>query len=252
LNTSLNANNQIGYAVSLVRNVSTNTRGILLSSLPATTGGSSVYYLHDLFGSAAPSVAPSVLPTVPPTVSPSGSPTAEPTLTPSARPSASTASLFSYKVVAEIHFNLIDFPGLNESYVAGTKSEVLEEAVKTHEFDRILSYYATINDATQLLNSSISHVVVTSSVLPAPSNAEEAAGLSDGEVAGLVIGITFGFILLVGFVYLSVLKVRSKHASDTPVSIPKIPSTNDMNIEVDITTVYDNQANNLGSSNVNL
>jgi hypothetical protein len=89
LNTSLNANNQIGYAVALMRNVSTNTRGILLSSLPSTTGISSVYYLHDLFGSAAPSVAPTVLPTVSPTVSPSGSPTAEPTLTPSARPSAS-------------------------------------------------------------------------------------------------------------------------------------------------------------------
>jgi hypothetical protein len=34
--------------------------------------------------------------------------------------------LFSYKVVAEIHFNLIDFPGLNESYVAGTKSKGLK------------------------------------------------------------------------------------------------------------------------------
>jgi hypothetical protein len=37
-----------------------------------------------------------------------------------------SVSLFSYKVVAEIHFNLIDFPGLNESYVAGTKSKVLK------------------------------------------------------------------------------------------------------------------------------
>jgi hypothetical protein len=53
-----------------------------------------------------------------------------------------TASLFSYKVVAEIHFNLIDFPGLNESYVTGTQSKVLMEAVKTHEFDRIISYYS--------------------------------------------------------------------------------------------------------------
>jgi hypothetical protein len=67
-----------------------------------------------------------------------------------------------------------------------------------------IELFLIINDATQLLNSSISHVVVTSSVLPAPSNAEEAAGLSDLEVAGLVIGITFGFILLVGFVYLCV------------------------------------------------
>jgi hypothetical protein len=44
-----------------------------------------------------------------------------------------TASLFRYKVVAEIHFNLIDFPDLNESYVAGTKSKVVMEAVSSIE-----------------------------------------------------------------------------------------------------------------------
>jgi hypothetical protein len=125
-------------------------------------------------------------------------------------------------------------------------------AAKTHEFDRIISYYATVNNATQLLNSTISHVVVSSSVLPVPGNTEEVEGLSGGQVAGLVIGITFGFILLVGFVYLSVLKVRSKHASDTSVGISKAPSAKERDIEVDIMIVYDNQASNRGLSNVKL
>jgi hypothetical protein len=49
-----------------------------------------------------------------------------------------SVSLFSYKVVAEIHFNLIDFPGWNESYVAGTKSKALMQSMESHEFDRIM------------------------------------------------------------------------------------------------------------------
>jgi hypothetical protein len=122
-----------------------------------------------------------------------------------------TVSLFSYKVVAEIHFNLIDFPGLNESNVAGTKSKGLMEAVKTHEFDRIISYYATVYNASQLLNSTVLDVVVTTPVVPVPSDSsDEASGLSDGQVAGLVIGVTIGTMLLVALVYLLLARVRSK------------------------------------------
>jgi uncharacterized membrane protein len=109
-----------------------------------------------------------------------------------------TVSLFSYKVVAEIHFNLIDFPGLNESYVAGTKSKVLVEAVKTHEFDRIISYYATVNNATQLLNVTTADIIVTTTVVPVPVTSSTKKTLSAGQIAGMVIGIILGAIL-VGF-----------------------------------------------------
>jgi hypothetical protein len=119
-----------------------------------------------------------------------------------------TASLFSYKVVAEIHFNLIDFPGLNESYVAGTKSKVLVEAVKTHEFDRIISFYAAVNNATQLLNVTTADIIVTTTVVPVPVTSSSEETLSDGQIAGLVIGIILGAILVAFIIYCGLVKRR--------------------------------------------
>jgi hypothetical protein len=150
-------------------------------------------------------------------------------------------ALFSYKVVAEIHFNLIDFPGLNESYVAETKSKVLMDAVKTHEFDRIISYYATINNATQLANNvTVSGVSITATVVPVPSDSGDDEDLSDGQLAGLVIGVTLGVILLGGLAYLSVLKFRSEKYSN----YGKIPGTSEREIAVDILKVYEEGKDN--------
>jgi hypothetical protein len=148
-------------------------------------------------------------------------------------------ALFSYKVIAEIHFNLIDFPGLNESYVAGTKSKGLMEAVETHEFDRIISFYATINNASQLMsNVTVLDVIVTTTVIPVP-NSEEDSGLSDGQVAGLVIGITVGTILLSGLVYFLLLKVRSKQsAEDSVARYGTVPAAGDAEITVDVSQIY--------------
>jgi hypothetical protein len=161
-----------------------------------------------------------------------------------------TASLFSYKVVAEIHFNLIDFPGLNESYLAGTKSKSLMEAVKTHEFDRIISYYATINNVSQLMgNVTVSDVVVTATVVPIPATSEnDDVTLSDGQVAGLAVGITVGAILFSGVVYLSLLKVRSESGQPSDC---KVEGVNEGDISVDIVKVYNNfdPAENLGLTN---
>jgi hypothetical protein len=116
--------------------------------------------------------------------------------------------LFSYKVVAEIHFNLIDFPGLNESYVAGTKSKGLIESVKTHEFDRIISYYAAVNNATQLLNLTTTDIIVTTTVVPVPGTSASEDALSDGQIAGLVIGIILGTLLLLFIIYCGLAKKR--------------------------------------------
>jgi hypothetical protein len=100
-----------------------------------------------------------------------------------------TAALFSYKVVAEIHFSLIDFPGLNESYVAGTKSNVLSKAITTHEFDRIISYYERpyYYKAVQLMNSvTASDVTITISIIPA---ADDSSGSKDDLTVGEIVGI---------------------------------------------------------------
>jgi pyruvate/2-oxoglutarate dehydrogenase complex dihydrolipoamide dehydrogenase (E3) component len=69
---------------------------------------------------------------------------------------------------------LIDFPGLNESYVAGTKSKGLMKTMESHEFDRIISYYAIMNNATQLMsNATVSDVMVTTTVVPVPTASGE-------------------------------------------------------------------------------
>jgi hypothetical protein len=124
-----------------------------------------------------------------------------------------SVSLFSYKVVAEIHFNLIDFPGLNESYVAGTKSKVLMHSMESHEFDRIISYYATINNATQLMsNATVVDVTTTTSTIPAPGDSPSGSkeNLVVGEVVGIVVGAVAGACLLTVLIYLALVQSRSQ------------------------------------------
>jgi hypothetical protein len=159
----------------------------------------------------------------------------------SSRLLATVVSLFSHRVVAEIHFNLIDFPGMNESYVAGSKSKDLTKAMKTHEFDRSIFYFATMNNATQLLfNATVLDVIVTTSVVPVPNSSDEDPGLSDGQVAGVAIGIVMGVILLSGFLYLSVLKVRSEQSSDDPVAnYDKVSGAKEEEIAVEMAQVYE-------------
>jgi hypothetical protein len=160
-----------------------------------------------------------------------------------------TAALFSYKVVAEIHFSLIDFPGLNESYVAGTKSNVLFKAITTHEFDRIISYYATINKAVQLMNSvTASDVTITISIIPA---ADDSSGSKDdltvGEIVGIAVSAVVGAFLLTVLIYFAMVQSRSQSEARrsipmveldyTPVSISERVARSD-NAMVDITKVY--------------
>jgi hypothetical protein len=162
-----------------------------------------------------------------------------------------TASLFRYKVVAEIHFNLIDFPGLNESYVAGTKSKGLMQVMESHEFDRIISYYATIHNVSQLMNNvTASDVTVTTSIIPAPGDSSSGSkkDLTAGEIVGIVVGAVAGASLLTVLVYLAVVQSRSQSEARrslpmveldyTPVAISERVARSDNNTMVDITKVY--------------
>jgi hypothetical protein len=158
-----------------------------------------------------------------------------------------SVSLFSYKVVAEIYFNLIDFPGLNESYVAGTKSKVLIQSMESHEFDRIISYYAIINNASQLMgNANVSDVVITTSTIPAPDDSSSGSkeDLTVGEIVGIVVGAVAGTCLLTVLIYLAVVqrKSQSKARRIIPMVEPdykseKVPHSD--NAVVDITKVYE-------------
>jgi hypothetical protein len=165
-----------------------------------------------------------------------------------------SVSLFSYKVVAEIHFNLIDFPGLNESYVAGTKSKVLVQSMESHEFDGIVSYYATINNATQLMsNATVSDVITTTSIIPAPDDSSSGSkeDLTVGEIIGIVVGAVAGACLLTVLIYLAVVQRRSQSEARrsiptmeldyTPVAISERVVRSD-NAVVDITKVYEDSS----------
>jgi hypothetical protein len=93
-------------------------------------------------------------------------------------------------------------------------------------------------------NVTVTGVTITTTVVPVPSDSEDDSGLSDGQVAGLVIGVTLGAILVSGFVYFTLLKIRSEQSSN----YGKVTGTNEGEVAVDIVNVYEERHdNNLGS-----
>jgi hypothetical protein len=161
-----------------------------------------------------------------------------------------SVSLFSYKVVAEIHFNLIDFPGLNESYVAGTKSKVLMQSMESHEFDRIISYYAIINNATQLMsNATVYDVTVTTTIIPAPDDSSSGSkeDLAVGGIVGIVVGVVAGTCLLTVLIYFALVQRRSQSKARCPNPMMKVDYAPERvphseNAMVDITKVYEDSS----------
>jgi hypothetical protein len=123
------------------------------------------------------------------------------------------ATLFKYNVVADIHFNLIDFPeSFNASYVAEMKSKQIVRAVDTGIMNQIVRYYAIANNASQLLNATAANVTVLfTTVTPAPSSSSsESTSLSDGKIAGLVVGVTLGALLLIALFFWVVTARKSR------------------------------------------
>jgi hypothetical protein len=126
---------------------------------------------------------------------------------------ALAATLFKYNVVADIHFNLIDFPeSFNASYVAEMKSKQIVRAVNTGIMNQIVRYYAIANNASQLLNSTAANITVLSTAItPAPgASSSESSNLSDGQIAGLVVGVTLGGLLLIVLFFWIVTASKSR------------------------------------------
>jgi hypothetical protein len=84
---SLNGTSNIvfGNAVTLEKNVGTNSRRILVCALSSFIN--SAYYFHDFIETDTLSVSPTTSPTFPPNVAPTFSPSASPTQTPTFVPS---------------------------------------------------------------------------------------------------------------------------------------------------------------------
>jgi hypothetical protein len=116
---------------------------------------------------------------------------------------STAVSLFSYSVVAEIHFNLVDFPdSFNASYVAEMKSQLIVKAVKTGVLQQTVRFYAMTNNATQLLEIAVENVTVTATIAPADRifpvdiHSGYQVGMSSAVVLPVIIVIPFGIAVI--------------------------------------------------------
>jgi hypothetical protein len=116
---------------------------------------------------------------------------------------STTVSLFSYSVVAEIHFNLVDFPdSFNASYVATIKSQLIVKSVKTGVLQQTVRFYAMSNNATQLLEIAVENVTVTATIAPADRifpidiHSGYQVGMNSEVVLPVIIVIPFGIAVI--------------------------------------------------------
>jgi hypothetical protein len=115
--------------------------------------------------------------------------------------------------------------------------------VKTHAFDQIISYYATSNNASQLLNANVVDIDVTATIIPVPSeDSSDGNNLSADQIAGIAVGISLGAILLSVLVYCELAKRRANSSganSDAPTNnFREISFDRVAENEIDITSVY--------------
>ena len=123
---------------------------------------------------------------------------------------------YRYRVVANIIFNLINFPGQDASTVAATKTKLIKEVGTNGSFVEALHELALVNNATQLFNTTVEGVNVTHSVVPPPSSTTTAsdstrtAHLTNGQIAGLIVGCIVGSGCLLTILYLVIVAKRAR------------------------------------------
>ena len=100
--------------------------------------------------------------------------------------------------------------GYTSSELATLKMTKVRQAIEVGEFESVLRNLAVVRNATQLLNASSSEVRSLNSVIvPASSSSssKDDDSMSRGTVAGIVVGVLGGY-LLVGIVLYVLLKRR--------------------------------------------
>lgn len=130
--------------------------------------------------------------------------------------------LFNYGADATISFNLVDYPGQNTTQVANTQSSLIKQIATNGTFETVLRSLAVANNATQLFNVTVVGVNTTAEVTPTPttndqsSSSTRTARLTDGQIAGLVIGCVLGSSCLLAVLYYSVIAKRKNTRFSTP------------------------------------
>ena len=128
---------------------------------------------------------------------------------------AARRKYYRYRVVANIIFNLINFPGQNASAVAATKTKMIKEVGTNGTFVQVLRQLAVANNATQLFNTTVEGVNVTHTVVPPPpvetesTSSTRTARLTNGQIAGLIVGCIVGSGCVLTALYYFVVTKRA-------------------------------------------
>jgi hypothetical protein len=103
-------------------------------------------------------------------------------------------------------------------FLVETQSQPLRRS-SSLGFDRIISYYATINNADQLMNVTAAGPTVSTSITPAPEPSSTGPStLTTGQLVGLVVGVIVG-------VFIYVVLAHRKRQSEAHHSIPNQDGT---------------------------
>ncbi len=106
-------------------------------------------------------------------------------------------------------YEMLYHAGYTSSELAVMKTTKVRQAIEVGEFESVLRNLAVVRNATQLLNASSSEVRSLNSVIVpvSSSSSKDNDSMSRGTVAGIVVGVLGGY-LLVGIVLYVLLKRR--------------------------------------------
>jgi hypothetical protein len=105
---------------------------------------------------------------------------------------------FTFQIYFLLTYSLSFYPEFNSSYLAHVKSSMIKEAVDEGRFQSVLRTYAVMNSAIQLYNGTVDSVTLSTTTISSSADEDDDTKLSDGAVAGLVIGCIFGSVLIFG------------------------------------------------------
>jgi hypothetical protein len=108
-------------------------------------------------------------------------------------------------------YYLVNYPGLNATALATQQMTIINNAFTSGDFQSLLRSNAVLLNATQLLDAETNSVTLTSTtVTPASDSSSARHEISDGAIAGIVIGSFVGAMVLFYGIYFVVTNERSR------------------------------------------
>jgi hypothetical protein len=109
-------------------------------------------------------------------------------------------------------YYLANYPGLNATALAAQQINIINDAFTSGDFQALLRSNAVLFNATQLLDAETDSVELTSTVVSpsSESSSSDRHEISDGAIAGIVIGSFIGAMVLFYGIYFVVTYERSR------------------------------------------